>query len=234
MGIVTRVDGKAFLLRGVNNMKNALKKLNGVTVMDSREIANMTGKKHYNVVRDIRNMLSEIDDSNLSHLKEEKDKRGYTKNFLLPYRETITLLSGYSVSLRHKIISRWMMLEQHMQERQEARLEAPRMTQALKEQRELEGKDTKPFHYANEYNLLYRIIFGQSAKEFRIDHGIDPNDSIRDVMTTEELSAVEQLQQYNRMLMDMGKDYHERKEDLKNLFDRKHAQRLIDEMHRMD
>ena len=80
--------------------------------MSSREIAELTGKEHRNVIRDIREMLDQLgDDSELSHVREERDARGYTALFLLPKDLTITLVSGYSVVMRHRIVTRWSELE---------------------------------------------------------------------------------------------------------------------------
>jgi len=81
--------------------------------MTSDEIADLTGKEHKNVIRDIRTMLDELkeDGSDLSHVKEVKDMRGYTACFKLPKRETLILVSGYSTELRARIIDRWQELE---------------------------------------------------------------------------------------------------------------------------
>ena len=85
----------------------------GVLTMSSREIAELTGKEHKNVIRDIRVMLDELEDgSNLSHVRETKDSRGYTSLFNLPKDLTITLVSGYNVQMRHRIVTRWMELEE--------------------------------------------------------------------------------------------------------------------------
>ena len=81
--------------------------------MSSREIAELTGKRHDNVVRDIREMLDELSDSsNLRNVREDKDARGYTAEYHLPKHETLVLVSGYSIQLRSKIIRRWEELEQ--------------------------------------------------------------------------------------------------------------------------
>ena len=81
--------------------------------MTSSEIADLTGKEHKNVIRDIRTMLDELkeDGSDLSHVQEVKDMRGYTACFKLPKRETLILVSGYSTELRARIIDRWQELE---------------------------------------------------------------------------------------------------------------------------
>lgn len=63
-------------------------------------------------------LLSAIfgDGSNLSHqdlrgFSWERDARGYIASFSLDKTHTLTLISGYSVTLRHRIIERWKQLE---------------------------------------------------------------------------------------------------------------------------
>ncbi|OUY06985.1 phage antirepressor KilAC domain-containing protein [Acinetobacter populi] len=92
---------------------NALTKLQQVKFMSSREISELTGKRHDNVVRDTRQMLGSLDDSILSHeeYQELKDNRGYTSEFLLNKNLSITLMTGYDVNARHKINVRWQELE---------------------------------------------------------------------------------------------------------------------------
>ncbi|MEB8058630.1 Rha family transcriptional regulator [Pseudomonas fulva] len=87
---------------------------NKPVTMSSREIAELTGKQHKNVIRDIRAMLEELseDGSVLSHVHEEFDARGYTAAFHLPRREVEILLTGYSIPLRAKVIDRLHELEE--------------------------------------------------------------------------------------------------------------------------
>lgn len=81
--------------------------------MSSREIAELTGKQHKDVIRDIRVMLDALqkDGANLRHVREDKDARGYTAMFHLNRELTDTLLTGYSIPLRRKVIARWHELE---------------------------------------------------------------------------------------------------------------------------
>lgn len=83
-------------------------------MMTSREIAELTGKRYGDVIRDIRNMLDALaktDDAVLRHVVTEADARGYTTAIHLPKDLTITLVSGYSVVMRHRIVTRWQQLE---------------------------------------------------------------------------------------------------------------------------
>lgn len=78
--------------------------------MSTREIAELTGKEHDNVRRDVRNMASA-----LSLTFEEKSFPSSggrpSKAYLLPKRECLILVSGYDVRLRARIIDRWQQLE---------------------------------------------------------------------------------------------------------------------------
>lgn len=76
------------------------------------EIAELTGKEHFNVLIDIRKMLSELEVTALSFQVSYQDSTGRTlPMFSLPKDLTITLVSGYSVPMRHAIVTRWMELE---------------------------------------------------------------------------------------------------------------------------
>lgn len=80
--------------------------------MSSREIAELTGKELGHVNRDIRAMLDSLqDDPELEHVREDQDGRGYTTAFYLGRELTYTLLSGYSVVLRRRVVARWQELE---------------------------------------------------------------------------------------------------------------------------
>lgn len=80
--------------------------------MSSREIADLLGKRHGDVIRDIRSMFEQLgDDANLRHVSEVKDSRGYTAEFLLDRYNTEILVTGYDVKRRASVINRWIELE---------------------------------------------------------------------------------------------------------------------------
>lgn len=79
--------------------------------MHSQEIADLTGKLHKHVIRDIKKMLAELDGPNLDHVLIGNDARGYTVYIMLPRREVEILLTGYSTPLRAKVIDRLHELE---------------------------------------------------------------------------------------------------------------------------
>lgn len=91
---------------------------NRAPTMSSREIADLTGKRHDHVLRDIRKMVEDIvadspkmGDPKNQGVTEVTDSRGYTSMFLLDKRMSLILVSGYSIALRARIIDRWQELE---------------------------------------------------------------------------------------------------------------------------
>ena len=80
--------------------------------MSSRVIANLTGKQHQHVKRDIEKMLKDlnIDASIFGHNYLDSMNRTQIE-YKLPKRETLILASGYNTVLRAKIIDRWLDLE---------------------------------------------------------------------------------------------------------------------------
>ncbi|ETS07704.1 phage regulatory protein/antirepressor Ant [Bartonella henselae] len=83
-----------------------------VQTMSSIEIAEVCGKQHKNVMRDIKQIFTELkfEPSDFSGLY--KDSTGRTLPcYNLPKRECLILVSGYSTALRAKIIDRWQELE---------------------------------------------------------------------------------------------------------------------------
>lgn len=82
----------------------------GGQTMSSREIADLTGKRHDNVRADIDRMANEL--SLTFQEKSELSSGGRpSKVYLLPKRESLILVSGYNLAMRAKIIDRWQQLE---------------------------------------------------------------------------------------------------------------------------
>lgn len=80
--------------------------------MTSKEIAELTGKLHTNVLRDIRAMLQALGQAELSFESSYTDSTGRAlPMFALPKDLTLTLVTGYNVVLRNRIVNRWIELE---------------------------------------------------------------------------------------------------------------------------
>lgn len=81
------------------------------TTMSSREIADMTGSTHDNVLKTIRALVGRgVVSANETPYTHPQNGQTY-REFLLGYRDTMVVVSGYSVELRARIIDRWQELE---------------------------------------------------------------------------------------------------------------------------
>ncbi|WPJ52879.1 hypothetical protein RCIP0068_00030 [Klebsiella phage RCIP0068] len=93
---------------------NGLMTVGDVQTMSSREIAELTGKEHKHIIRDIRTIIEQLKDGpNLDHEEFQSltDNRGYTSEYLLTKNQTLLLMTGYNIPLRQKLINRWQELE---------------------------------------------------------------------------------------------------------------------------
>lgn len=84
--------------------------------MSSLQIAELTGKQHAHIMRDIRTLLGQgVTESNFG-LSEYKDKTGRSLPcFNLTKKGCLILASGYDAKLRERIIDRWEELETEKQ-----------------------------------------------------------------------------------------------------------------------
>lgn len=111
--VATAIETKG-VLQGAHNYLAAFQG-EGEPTMSSREIAELTSKRHDNIMVDVRKMLLELHGeggllSFQDTLRNEQNGQRYTI-YRLPKRETLILVSGYSVALRARIIDRWDELE---------------------------------------------------------------------------------------------------------------------------
>lgn len=92
---------------------NTLVAPSNTVTMSSREIAELTGKQHKNVLRDVNVMLEALEKagSDLSQAVRYTDERGRTSEVRLDRVLTETLLTGYSIPLRHRVVTRLQELE---------------------------------------------------------------------------------------------------------------------------
>lgn len=80
--------------------------------MTSREIAYLCNKEHKNVTADFLKMSDELKIDALSFQRIYRDSMNRAQiEYVLPKDLTLTLVSGYSVQMRKRIIDRWLELE---------------------------------------------------------------------------------------------------------------------------
>ncbi|CAK02311.1 Rha family transcriptional regulator [Bartonella tribocorum] len=102
-----------------------------IQTMSSREIAELCGKQHAHIMRDIKKMLEELNGSKfglVDFIGTYVDAKGETRPcYNLPKRECLILVSGYSTALRAKIIDRWQELEKQVSTSQQIDYSSPQV-----------------------------------------------------------------------------------------------------------
>lgn len=99
------------------------------------------------------------------------------------------------------------------------------MCEALEATRAEHGKQTLPRHYSNESNMIARIVLGGlTAKQWAQANSINGEPS--DGMSGDQLEHFAYLESTNITLIELGKDYGERKAELIRLSQRWLAKRL--------
>lgn len=211
------------------------------STMSSREIADLVGLRHDNVKRTIES-LAKSKVIQLPQIEEVKNHRRQTVTaYRFGKRDSYVIVAQLSPAFTARLVDRWQELEEQAAQqqvaahiRQVARLEAPQMTEAVKIVRQAAGKEIKPYHFSNEFDLINRIALGETAKKFRASHGISQGESIRDYLSPCQIACVEHLQRLNTSLIDIGMDFDQRKAKLSQVFILRHKRALIAEIERIE
>lgn len=136
--------------------------------MTSREIAELTGSSHDNVLKTIRKLVSEgVVSGNETLYRHEQNGQEYPQ-FLLTFRDTMVVMTGYSAELRARVIDRWQELEaQHAPKLPrtyaEALLEAGRLALEVEQQAQQLAMAAPKVEFVDKYvaatgNLGFRQV----------------------------------------------------------------------------
>ena len=169
--------------------------------MSSREIAELTGKRHHNVMRDIVKMLNELD---LDVIKFEgiySDTLGRQQTeYNLDQELTITLISGYNAKLRHAIVKRWIELEKEVAQVKATRLDGKKVrkleTDAIKdlvEYAEASGSKSANMYYSNITRMTNSILGIESGQRDNLT--VKQLDQVRIAETMVKMAISDGLEQ---------------------------------------
>lgn len=169
--------------------------------MSSREIAELTNKRHDHVVRDILKMLNslDLDAPNFGDIYFDTQGRKQAE-YHLNQELTITLISGYSVKLRHAIVKRWMELEKQAVAVKSLRLDGKEVrkleTDAIKdlvEYAEASGSKSANMYYANITRMTNSILGIKSGQRDNLT--VKQLDQVRIAETMVKMAISDGLEQ---------------------------------------
>ena len=152
---------------------------------------------------------------------------------LITYMRNNEVVRAFKKRLVSEFFTMRSALAKKKMDRNSARLEYKPMTDAIKHEREAQGKQIAPHHFSNEADLINRLALGMTAAKFRVHHEIGKKEPIRDYLTPEQIHCITELQRANTVFISMGWDFEQRKEVLRGMFERNHRQPLIEEQHRL-
>lgn len=180
--------------------------------MSSIEVANVTGKQHAHILRDIRNLLDQgVAASNFGLGSYMDANQQVRPCYNLTAKGCLILASGYNPILREKIINRLEELEkQRIAEEVNPELSANKFINQYKKkgksdrwiaarfegiQKRQAFTDTLKDHGVHGYgyslctDAIYKPLFGKTAKGIREERNLTTNSNLRDSMSAVELGA---------------------------------------------
>lgn len=197
-----------------------------VTVVTSLDVAETFGKEHRNVLADIRNIQNDISSAEFSALFYEETytaSNGKKNPMYLMNRDGFTLLvMGYTgeKAMKFKLayINQFNQMEELLKgkliEREKGIAVRQSLTKAIQQSSENEGMHGHA--YSTYTDIVYRTVFGKTAKQLREEYEIDKKANLRDYFTAEELEKVQSIEMIISGLVNCGWGYNEIKEFITN------------------
>lgn len=193
----------------------------GTVFCSSRQVAEEFGKRHDNVLQDIRNLDCSKEFTALNFQESKyRDSTGKGNLEYLMTKDGFTfLVMGYrgkkAAQFKEAYIQRFNAMEDFIKSLAATKIEFPAFTDAIMNAHE----EPKHYHFSNEINMIYRIVLGVDAKAFREAKGLEKGVVIKPYLTLNQIRAVETLQRVDIGLIVAIPDFQERKEKLAGYFD---------------
>lgn len=151
---------------------NELSNLHNSKTMSSREIAELTGKLHFNIMRDIKTLIGQ---GAFNGFKFEAakyiDAQGKPRpEYFLDFDATMTLVTGYNAVLRAKVIKRWRELEESVHNSQKVSSTPAQLLPS-----EIMARDFDAYHHlARAFGLEGNQALLKADKAIKKLHNISP------------------------------------------------------------
>lgn len=195
-----------------------------VTVVTSLDVAETFGKEHARVLRDIRELYCS-EEFRHGNFAESYYVNAQNKKQPMYYitRDGFTLLAmGYTgekaMQFKEAYIKQFNAMEKALigkiREREKGIGVRRVLTDSL--QRTSENERMHGHAYSTYTDLIYKSVFGKTAKQLRLDLNIGNKENIRDYLTEEELLLVQNAEMLVSSLVGYGWGYGEIKEFLEN------------------
>lgn len=198
----------------------------------SLKVAEKFEKQHKDVLESIRGMKDSMSTAEFSALFYEssyKASNGKTNPMYEMNRDGFSLLAmGFTgekaMKWKLEYIGAFNAMESELKriytERQQWQIERDKgvvirhiLTDTIK--MKIADSPHKKFAYPNYTNLIYRTLYGKTAKELEEELGVKPRENLRDYFTGEALAHIQSMEMLVSSLINCGWGYNEIKEFIK-------------------
>ena len=194
-----------------------------VTVVTSLDVAETFSREHKNVLRDIRELQCSEDFRRLNFEQSEYlNEQNHKQPMFYMTRDGFTILAmGYTgekaIKFKEAYIRQFNAMEKvligKLREREKGIAVRQALTNALKESQE--NDRMHGYAYSTYTDVIYKSLFGKSAKQFRDELGITKKDNLRDYFDADDLRKIQSKEMLVSGLIDCGWGYNEIKEFIK-------------------
>lgn len=196
-----------------------------VTVVSSLDVAETFEKRHSDVLRDIENLecSPEFRERNFAFSKYSVENNKKTYPMVYMTRDGFTILAmGYTgekaMKFKEAYINQFNAMEQLLTgkliEREKGIAVRQSLTKAIRQSNENERMHGHA--YSTYTDIIYKVIFGKTAKQLREEYGIDKKANLRDCFTAEELAKVQSIEMIVSGLVNCGWGYDDIKSFITN------------------
>lgn len=195
-----------------------------VTVVTSLDVAETFGKEHRRVLQDIRDLKCS-EEFRLHNFVQSSyvNEQGHNQSMFIMTKDGFTLLAmGYTgekaMKFKEAYINQFNQMEELLKgkliEREKGIAVRQSLTKAI--QQSSENERMHGHAYSTYTDIVYRTVFGKTAKQLREEYGIDKKANLRDYFTVEELGKVQSIEMIISGLVNCGWGYNEIKEFITN------------------
>jgi len=133
----------------------------------------------------------------------------------------ITFMKNTTPVVRFKktLVKQFYIMQKELQSRKITRELGKRAREALTNSIQgLPDSPHKAMKYKHYTDLIYKIVFGKTAKQLREDYGITDKDNLRNYFQSTELDKLDKLENQVSVLIELGYDYQTIKGELQKKY----------------
>lgn len=198
-------------------------------ITTSLKVAEVFEKEHKNVLQSIENLVADNSAAKFFRLTTYKNRGKEYPMYEMDRDGFSLLVMGFTgekaLQWKIKYIEAFNQMESELKrlytERQQWQIERDKgvvirhiLTDTIK--MKITESPNKRFAYPNYTNLIYRNLFGKTAKELESDYGVKAKENLRDFFTGDDLAKVQSMEMLVSSLINCGWGYQQIKEFIRN------------------